>query len=253
MKILIFLSCSFIPYMIFSQEDLYQTTRDEFNYGEFRPNNAAPIYGIAEKPGKLMGNIYLDSIFRSSTVVFFKEIVKRYDPKASDSIAGYKLRINLLEKLVEFKMNGGIKGIDNMAIKKIQTLDPAGNILKTYINGKSLGIDSVGENNFYDLVFDGFFLKVVSLSVLKKKEPTYHVALSIGDKNAYYYLKTTYYAKFEHGNWKEIHNNKNAWIDLTGSRAKWMANYLKQHQADIKNEIVLKQFLHHFEEIMKED
>jgi hypothetical protein len=32
-----------------------------------------------------------------------------------------------------------------------------------------------------------------------------------------------------------------------------MANYLKQHQADIKNEIVLKEFLHHFEEIMKED
>ena len=108
--------------MIFSQEELYQTTRDEFNYGEFRPNNAAPIYGIAEKPGKLMGNIYLDSIFRNSSVVFFKEIVKRYDPNASDSIAGYKMRINLLEKLVEFKMKGGIKGIDNMAIKKINDM-----------------------------------------------------------------------------------------------------------------------------------
>jgi hypothetical protein len=32
-----------------------------------------------------------------------------------------------------------------------------------------------------------------------------------------------------------------------------MASYLKQQQADIKNETVLKQFLHHFEEIMKED
>ena len=253
MKKLIFIIWCFIPFMMFSQEELYQTTRDEFNYGEFRPNNSAPIYGIAEKPGKLMGNIFLDSIFRSSTVVFFKEIVKRYDPNASDSIAGYKLRINLLEKLVEFKMNGGIKGIDNKAIKKIQTLDPAGNILKTYINGKSIGIDSLGEDHFYDLVFDGLSVKVVSLSVLKKKEPTYHVALSIGDKNAYYYLKTTYFAKIEHGNWKEIQNNKNAWIDLTGSRAKWMSSYLKQHQADLKNETDLKQFLHHFEEIMTED
>ena len=149
MKKLIFIIWCFIPFMMFSQEELYQTTRDEFNYGEFRPNNSLPIYGITEKPGKLMGNIYLDSIFRSSSVVFFKEIVKRYDPNASDSIAGAKMRINLLEKLVEFKMRGGIKGIDNMAIKKIQTFDPAGNILKTYINGKTLGIYSAGEDDFY--------------------------------------------------------------------------------------------------------
>lgn len=252
MKTLILFSFFFIPLSLISQEELYQTTRDEFNYGEFRPNNSAPIYGIAEKPGKLMGNIYLDSIFRSSAVVFFKEIVKRYDPNASDSIAGYKLRINLLEKLVEFKMNGGIKGIDNMAIKKIQTFDPAGNILKTYINGKMLGIDSIGEDHFYDLVFDGLFVKVVSLSVLKKKEPTYHVALSIGDKNAYYYLKTTYYAKIENGNWKEIQNNKNAWLDLTGSRAKWMSSYLQQNQLNLKLTSDLRQFFQYFDKIMVE-
>ena len=252
MKTLILFSFFFIPLSLISQEELYQTTRDEFNYGEFRPNNTAPIYGIAEKPGKLMGNIYLDSIFRSSAVVFFKEIVKRYDPSASDSIAGYKLRINLLEKLVEFKMNGGIKGIDNMAIKKIQTFDPAGNILKTYINGKMLGIDSIGEDHFYDLVFDGLFVKVVSLSVLKKKEPTYHVALSIGDKNAYYYLKTIYYAKIENGNWKEIQNNKNAWLDLTGSRAKVMSSYLQQNQLNLKLTSDLRQFFQYFDKIMVE-
>jgi len=252
MKTLILFIFLFIPLSLISQEELYQTTRDEFNYGEFRPNNTAPIYGIAEKPGKLMGNIYLDSIFRSSAVVFFKEIVKRYDPSASDSIAGYKLRINLLEKLVEFKMNGGIKGIDNIAIKKIQTFDPAGNILKTYINGKMLGIDSIGEDHFYDLVFDGLFVKVVSLSVLKKKEPTYHVALSIGDKNAYYYLKTIYYAKIENGNWKEIQNNKNAWLDLTGSRAKWMSSYLQQNQLNLKLTSDLRQFFQYFDKILVE-
>lgn len=253
MKTFILLSFFFIPLSLISQEELYQTTRDEFNYGEFRPNNLAPIYGITEKPGKLMGNIYLDSIFRTSAVVFFKDIIKRYDPNASDSIAGYKMRINLLEKLVEFKMKGGIKGVDNMAIKKIQTFDPASNILKTYINGQSLGIGSAGEDHFYDLVFDGQFLKVVSLSVLKKKEPTYHVALSIGDKNAYYYLKTTYYAKRAHGGWEEIQHNKNAWINLTGSRAKRMSSYLKQYQIDLKKEAELKQFLHHFEETMTKD
>jgi hypothetical protein len=252
MKTLILSSFFFIPLSLISQEELFQTTRDEFNYGEFRPNNSLPIYGITEKPGKLMGNIYLDSIFRSSSVVFFKEIVKRYDPNASDSIAGAKMRINLLEKLVEFKMRGGIKGIDNMAIKKIQTFDPAGNILKTYINGKTLGIDSAGEDDFYELIFDGPTLKVVSLALLKKKEPTYHVALSVGDKNAYYYLKTKYFAKSMKRDWEEIQNNKNAWINLTGSKEKRMESYLQQNQLNLKLASDLRQFFQYFNKIMVE-
>jgi len=32
-----------------------------------------------------------------------------------------------------------------------------------------------------------------------------------------------------------------------------MSSYLKQHQADLKKETDLKQFLHHFEEVMTED
>lgn len=252
MKTLILISFFFIPLSLISQEELYQTTRDEFNYGEFRPNNLAPIYGITEKPGKLMGNIYLDSIFRTSSVVFFKEIVKRYDPNASDSIAGAKMRINLLEKLVEFKMKGGIKGIDNMAIKKIQTFDPAGNVIKTYINGKTLGIVPSGEDHFYDLVFDGHFLKIVSLSMLKKKEPTYHVALSVGDKNAYYYFKTIYFAKSMLTNWEEINNNKKAYVDLTGSKRKQMESYLQQNQLNLKMDSEIRRFFQYYEKIMSD-
>ncbi len=35
---------------LYSQDELYQSTRDDLNYGEFKPNNLAPRYGIAEKP-----------------------------------------------------------------------------------------------------------------------------------------------------------------------------------------------------------
>ena len=98
-----------LPFILFSQDELYQSTRDDLNYGEFRPNNLAPRYGIAEKPGKLLGNIHLDTTFRKSAVVFFKDVVRRYDPDASDSISGYKMRINLLEKLVEFQIGDLVK------------------------------------------------------------------------------------------------------------------------------------------------
>jgi hypothetical protein len=111
MKNILFLTFLAFPFFVFSQDELYQSTRDDLNYGEFRPNNLAPRYGIAEKPGKLLGNIHLDTTFRKSAIVFFKEVVKRYDPNASDSISGYKMRINLLEKLVEFQIGELVKGI----------------------------------------------------------------------------------------------------------------------------------------------
>lgn len=96
------------------------------------------------------------------------------------------------------------------------------------------------------------YLSRLSPFLFLKKEPTYHVALSIGDKNAYYYLKTTYYAKIENGNWKEIQNNKNAWLDLTGSRAKWMSSYLQQNQLNLKLTSDLRQFFQYFDKIMVE-
>jgi len=48
MKNILFLTFLAFPLFVFSQDELYQSTRDDLNYGEFRPNNLAPRYGIAE-------------------------------------------------------------------------------------------------------------------------------------------------------------------------------------------------------------
>ncbi|MBU6167538.1 MAG: hypothetical protein KGQ86_00760 [Bacteroidetes bacterium] len=236
-----------LPFILFSQDELYQSTRDDLNYGEFRPNNLAPRYGIAEKPGKLLGNIHLDTTFRKSAVVFFKDVVRRYDPDASDSISGYKMRINLLEKLVEFQIGDLVKGIDFRAIKKIQTFDLNGNVLKTFLHSSIEGPKNYLENGFFELIYAGRHIKVISIQILKKKEPTYHVALSVGDKNAYYYLKTSYFSKIDNGDWVETNLNKKAWLGLTGFHAKKMESYLKENRINMNNEEAIKSFCQFFD------
>jgi hypothetical protein len=237
------------PLGLFSQDELYQSTRDDLNYGEFRPNNLAPRYGIAEKPGKLLGDIHPDTIFRKSSVLFFKDVVRRYDPNASDSIAGYKLRINLLEKLVEFQLGGLIKGIDFKAIKKIRIYDAGDKVMKTYIHSSAGGPKNYVTDGLFEVVFEGKHLQVMSLPILKKKEPSYHVALSVGDKNAYYYLKTVYFSKFEDGEWQETKLNKKSWLDIAQGRAKQMEAYLKEARIQLNNEAALKMFCEQFEKI----
>lgn len=238
-----------LPLFLYSQDELYQSTRDDLNYGEFKPNNLAPRYGIAEKPGKLLGNIHLDTTFRKSSVVFYREVVKRYDPKASDSISGYKLRINLLEKLIEFQIGDLVKGIDFEAIKKIQTFDLNGKVLKTYLHAKELRPLNNLKDAFYEIIFEGKHLSVISLSMLQKKEPSYHVALSVGDKNAYYYMKTVYFSKLDNGEWQEIRLNKKSWLDITKSKYDEMQTYLKDYRISLNNEEDLKSFCQYFEKL----
>lgn len=249
MKKIIFLFFLAFPFFSFSQDELYQSTRDDLNYGEFKPNNLAPRYGISEKPGKLLGNIHLDTVFRKSSVVFFKEVVKRYDPNASDSISGYKLRINLLEKLIEFQIGDLVKGIDFKAIKKIQTYDLKGNILKTYRHSSVEGPKNFVNDGFYEVIFEGKHLKVISHSILKKKEPSYHVALSVGDKNAYYYFKTIYFYKLGNGDWQETNLNKKSWLEITRTKIDQMESYLKENRILMNNETSLKAFCLYYEKL----
>jgi hypothetical protein len=241
-----FLLC---PFFIYSQDELFQSTRDDLNYGEFRPNNLAPRYGIAEKPGKLLGNIHIDTTFRKSSVVFFKEVVRRYDPNASDSISGYYMRINLLEKLVEFQMGELVKGIAFKAIKKMQTFDLNGNILKTYYHSSMVGPKNYGGDDFFELIFEGSHIKVIRLQILKKKEPTYHVALSVGDKNAYYYQKTIYFTNINNGDWVETNLNKKAWLDITGLYAGKMEAFIKDLRINMNNEEAVKSFCQYFDRL----
>ena len=54
------------------------------------------------------------------------------------------------------------------------------------------------------------------------------------------------------GDWEEIQNNKNAWINLTGSKEKRMESYLQQNQLNLKLTSDLRQFFQYFNKIMVE-
>ena len=48
------------------EKNLVQSTKDNFNYSAFSPSSTRIMYGIAEEPGRLLGDIYLDSAFHNA-------------------------------------------------------------------------------------------------------------------------------------------------------------------------------------------
>lgn len=225
-------------------QEMAQSTIDDFNYGEFRPNNLAPRYGVAEKPGQLLGQIYIDSTFRSSSVVFYKEVIKRYDPNASDSIAGYYLRINLLEELVEFKIGDALKGVDDKALRRLYVTQPDGSLVK-YVNTRDLGPISTEIPGFVEVLAEGA-LNVYRYQDLKIKEPTYSVALSVGDKNAYYYLRPSYYYQKGNKPAQEFKLNKKGLLELMSDRKSTIEKFMDSEKIDIKDNNDLHKLLAYY-------
>jgi len=248
MKTLIHLLVSLTSHLlVFGQEEMVQSTRDDLNYGRFRPDNLAPIYGISERPGQILGSIYPDTVFRRAAVVFDREIVHRYDSQASDSVSGYFVRLNLLEKLVEFRFGSYIKGIEYHAIRRIHLLDEDGLIVKTFAAAPEIINGERHLEGFAEQVFSGEHLQVVKGFVLRKKEPSYHAALAVGDKNAYYYVRAVYLARLHHAPWRETGFSRRSWLVIAGPHAEEMERFLKKENSRLKDEAELIPFCRELE------
>lgn len=224
-KLILLLSCLGSVGLLPGQE-MIQSTRDAFNSGRiglFDPNSsAATLYGIAEGSGIVEGDIYLDTAFRQANIIFYQEVVRRYDPKASDSIGGYPVRIDLRNFVVEFKLGEIVKGIEPTAIRRI------------YLNqGEPERYWNVGEFSGRPEGLEGFVkilaagpLTIVKGYALDFIKPTYHAALAVGEKNARYVRKEAYYYARGQGNLVKFKPKRKELLGLMADKVEALSAYL---------------------------
>lgn len=184
------------------------------------------MYGIAESPGKLLGDIYLDTGFHVSTVFFYPEVVKQFDPKAADSVSGYPVRLDLREHVVEFKVSNAVKGIEPRAVRKIEYKLPHASRPTLLINTREFTTVPEQVFGFVEQLCSGS-LEVYKFSVLNLKKPTYHAALSSGDKNAYYYKQPLYLYR----------NTQNALIPFKAKNKKALLELLSKKRAAVESQL----------------
>lgn len=244
MKRIFLVLSSMICINLYAQTDteMMQNLRDDFNYGEFNPGANHIYYGVKQKPGVVKGDVYLDPQWHKAAVVFYPDIVKRYDPKAPDSIAGYMVRVDLSSQVVEFQLKEGVKAVDISSVRKIYYEAESGRLVKL-VNAREFNDGNANSQGLLELLSAGK-LCVVKATTLKIKEPTYNVALDVGEKDAKIYKKGIYYYMDKKGNaLVEFKPTKKKLLLLMGSKADKVEKYIDNNQLNLKDDVDLQRAL----------
>lgn len=212
-----------------------QSVRDNINLNAFTVSSSRIMYGIPDSPGQLLGDIYLDTAFQVSTVYFYPEVVKKYDPKAADSISGYPFRLDLREHVVEFLVSNTIKGVEPRAIRKITYRTPSDEEV-TLVNSREFSALPEKVFGFVQQLSQGA-VEVYKFPKLNMRKPTYNAALSSGDKNAYYYQEGVYMFKNSNNALLEIKaKNKKALLDLLSKQRQAVETFMDKTGNNLKTD-----------------
>jgi hypothetical protein len=252
----LFFSCCFFTNALFlfgQNTQMAQSTRDAINFGQignFNPNSSASmIYGISDTPGEVIGEIYLDSSFLKSSIVFYREIVKRYDSNASDSIAGYPVRIDLRNYLVEFKLGEAVKSIDPLAIRKVYYQRPGQIAPSVFWNVDEFNDRPDDLKGFVEMLAVGK-LKVVKSYSLLYIRPTYNAALSVGDKNAKYFKRYAYYYADAKSNLIKFKPKRKELLALMADKASLVIQYINEKKLTLDSDEEIKMVLNFYNKLV---
>lgn len=222
--------------LLLAQTEMTQDTRDAINYGRFNPNPMrSAIYGVEGSKGSIKGDIYLDSAWHMAEVFFYPEIVRRYDPSASDSVGGYPVRVEVVDYSVEFKVKDTPKAVEESAIRKIVWMK--GDQKVTLVNTRQYpGVKDM--SGFFQVIAEGS-LTILKYTKINLLQPTYSVALDVGTKDyriikkeEYYYLR----GGKDNGKPEKFKPTKSALLDLMRSKKSRVEKYIEENDLNLRKD-----------------
>jgi len=219
--------------------------RDDINSGNLEPSPYRVIYGVPQQTGSVQGDVYLDAEWQKADVWFYPEVVARYDPKASDKVSSLPIRIDLGNQYVEFKLPEGVKAIDAASIKKIELKGADG--IHTFMNTRQYG-QTNDLPGFAEVLSEGK-ITVVKYTKLWLKQPTYNVALNVGERDAKLIKQKDYYLVYEKNGAYQLDKFKpgvGSLKKITKSKAKKVEAYINDKGLNPKNDADLMKILAYF-------
>jgi hypothetical protein len=221
-----------------------QSVRDNINLNAFNVTGSRFMYGIDEDPGKLLGDIYLDTAFQYSTVFFYKDIVKKIDPRMADSVSGYRVRLDLREHVLEFVVGNVVKGIEENAIRKVVYKAPEATGPIVLVNAREFTGGVPEKIKGFVRQLSSGDVEVFKYNDLNLRQPTYNPAVAAGDKNAYYYQQATYFYRDASNTLVPVKaKNKKALLELLSKRRAAVESFLEKTGNNLKTDEELIQVL----------
>ncbi len=183
------------PLWLLAQTTLQQTTVDNLNYGDFDPKASFVYYGKESSlKGAVAGDIYWDSTWQVGKAWFYAEIVRFYTPDAPDSVAGYPIRVDALNHLVEFRLDAArAKAIDASSVRALSWFSAEEQRQVTLVNAREYPLLRDKCSGLVELLAQGVctVFRCMRIQII---QPTYNVALDVGSRDVRLIKKQVYYA-----------------------------------------------------------
>jgi hypothetical protein len=192
--------------------------------------NGDIMYGIPLPPGKVIGDSYLDTHWKKSTILLYEK---------DKLIQGFPSRYDIYLDELEINARNGIKVLKGDKIKSFVWFDSSTNVPSYFVNAKDFkNEDNVPLTGFFQVLSDGAnpLLKKTDIHIRKA---TYNVALNVGSQDDKILKKDDFYL-LKGSNVFEIPSSRKKLLPLFGDRAEVMEKFIKENSLSTTKEDDLK-------------
>jgi hypothetical protein len=184
---------------------------------------AKNLYGIPLEPGRVIGNTYLSTDWKMTTLLL-------YD--GGKMIEAYPARYEIESDQFEIKTSSGVKVLNGTKVNSFVWVDSLTQFPHYFVNGKDLSNeDGIALSGFFEVLTEG------SLSLLSKikitvKDPTYNAQLDMGNRDTRLNKKTILYY-FDRHVVRELPPSKKRLLPIFGEHASEVEDFIKVNKLSL--------------------
>ena len=187
--------------------------------------NNEMLYGIPIPEGKVIGDTYLSTEWKTSVILLYDK---------NKLIEGFPARYDIKADEIDIKGASGVKVLEGRRVKSFMWMDSTRAEPYYFINAKEFKVDGIPMVGFYEVLVDGNIPLLKKMNVTVKKAD-YNVTLSIGSRDDKILKNPTYYVA-DGNNAYEIPGSKKKFLQLLKSKAGEVESYMDSNGLSIKKE-----------------
>ena len=202
--------------------------------------NGDLMYGIPLPEGKVIGDSYLDTHWKKSTILLYEK---------DKLIEGFPLRYDIFLDELEINARNGIKVLKGNKVKSFVWFDSLTTTPSYFVNGKDYkNEDNVSLTGFFQVLSDGSspLLKKTNIAI---RRADYNVALNVGSPDDKILKKEDFYM-LKGSNVIEIPSSKKKMLTLFGDKAEVLEKYIKDNALSTTKEDNLKLIFQHYNSLV---
>ena len=210
------------------EEFMNQSTRDRINLSNLRLPTSGTLFSIKGPAGKVIGDVYVDTVWQAGNVKFYGKL-----NATTDSLAGVPVRLDLMANEVEIRAGAqDIRAAKASTVRYVDVNNRVGTSSR-YVNVREYRGDADALSGFFEQVATGKLDLLLYPSVYVRRA-NYNMALNVGTKDDEIVKKADWYvAKNKRAT--KFSPTRKALLELMSDRSDEVEAYLKKNKPDLKS------------------